>query len=114
MKPIALLVNSEDMFTTAKDAIAHAGAEDDVEMIMTHTYEESLKIARNYKAAGGLCIIARGGHARYLRASNLGLPITAIPFMGNDIAAMLVRATNEWGEFAVIGNATMVQMTREL
>ena len=37
MKPIALLVNSEDMFTTAKDAIAHAGAEDDVEMIMTHT-----------------------------------------------------------------------------
>ena len=114
MKPIALLVNSEDMFTTVKDAIAHAGAEDDVEMIMTHTYEESLKIARNYKAAGGLCIIARGGHARYLRASNLGLPITAIPFMGNDIAAMLVRATNEWGEFAVIGNATMVQMTREL
>lgn len=114
MKPIALLVNSEDMFTTVKDAIAHAGAEDDVEMIMTHTYEESLKIARNYKAAGGLCIIARGGHARYLRAANLGLPITAIPFMGNDIAAMLVRATNEWGEFAVIGNATMVQMTREL
>ena len=114
MKPIALLVNSEDMFTTVKDAIAHAGAEDDVEMIMTHTYEESLKIARNYKAAGGLCIIARGGHARYLRASNLGLPITAIPFMGNDIAAMLVRATNEWGEFAVIGNATMLQLTREL
>ena len=114
MKPIALLVNSEDMFTTVKDAIAHAGAEDDVEMIMTHTYEESLKLASDYKAAGGLCIIARGGHARFLRASNLGMPITAIPFMGNDIAAMLVRATNEWGEFAVIGNATMVQMTREL
>lgn len=114
MKPIALLVNSEEMLPTVKDAIAHAGAEDDVEMLMTHTYEESLKIIENFRALGGQCIIARGGHARYLRARNVGLPITAIPFTGNDIAAMLVRATNEWGEFAVIGNATMVQMTREL
>lgn len=114
MKPIALLVNSEDMLSTVKDAIAHAGAENDVETLMTHTYEESLKIIENFRALGGQCIIARGGHARYLRAYNVGLPITAIPFTGNDIAAMLVRATNEWGEFAVIGNATMVQMTREL
>ena len=114
MKPIALLVNSDEMLPTVKDAITHAGAEEDVQILMTHAYEESLKIVEEFRALGGQCIIARGGHARYLRAVNVGLPITAIPFTGNDIAAMLVRATNEWGEFAVIGNATMIQMTREL
>ncbi|MBS5432333.1 MAG: sigma 54-interacting transcriptional regulator [Firmicutes bacterium] len=114
MKPIALLVNSEDMLSTVKDAIANTSAENDVESIMTHTYEESFKIAQDFKANGGQCIIARGGHARFLRAMNTELSITAIPFTGNNIASMLIRATKDWGEFAVIGNITMVQIAREL
>jgi len=114
MKSIALLANSDDMLSVAKDAAKHAGAEDEIELILTHTYEESLEIARKYEARGGSMLIARGGHARILREAGIGIPVTMIPFTGNNIAALLASAANEWGEFAVIGNPTMIQMTREL
>ena len=114
MKEIALLVNSDDMISMAKDAAMHAGAEDEIEVILTHTYEESFNIARKCEADGARMIIARGGHARFLRESGIGIPVTMIPFTGNNIAALLANAANDWGEFAVIGNPTMIQMTREL
>lgn len=103
MKSIALLANSDDMLSVAKDAAKHAGAEDEIELILTHTYEESLEIARKYEARGGSMLIARGGHARILREAGIGIPVTMIPFTGNNIAALLASAANEWGEFAVIG-----------
>lgn len=114
MREIALLANSDDMISVANDAAKHAGAEDEIEVILTHTYEESLEIARKYEEQGGRIMIARGGHARILRESSIGIPVTMIPFTGNNIAALLASAANEWGEFAVIGNPTMIQMTREL
>lgn len=114
MKEIALLVNSDDMISIAKDAAMHAGAEDEIEVILTHTYEESFDIARKCEANGARMIIARGGHARFLRESGIDIPVTMIPFTGNNIAALLANAANDWGEFAVIGNPTMIQMTREL
>ena len=114
MKEIALLVNSDDMVSTVNDAIKHAGAESEIETVMTHTYEGSLNIAREFEARGGRLIIARGGHARVIRESDIGIPVSMIPFTGNNIVNMLRRAADEWGEFAVIGNPTMIQMTREL
>lgn len=114
MKDIALLVNSDDMISMAKDAAKHAGAEDEIEVILTHTYEESLDIARKCESEGARIMIARGGHARFLREAGIGIPVTMIPFTGNNIAALLANAANDWGEFAVIGNPTMIQMTREL
>ena len=72
MKSIALLANSDDMLSVAKDAAKHAGAEDEIELILTHTYEESLEIARKYEARGGSMLIARGGHARILREAGIG------------------------------------------
>lgn len=114
MKPIALLVNSEAMLPQVKAAIEHAGAENDIEIIMTHAYAESLRLCREFKKNGGRLVIARGGHARILLESNIDIPITTIPFTGNNIASLLVRATNDWGRFAVVGNSTMIQMTREL
>ena len=114
MKKIALLVNSTDMLDSVNNALAHTGSIDDIDIMMTTTYEESVKIGKTYEAAGGQMIIARGGHARALRASEVHLPIITIPFTGNNIAALLVRATNEWEEFALIGNETLIQMTKEL
>ncbi len=49
MKPIALLVNSEAMLPQVKAAIEHAGAENDIEIIMTHAYAESLRLCREFK-----------------------------------------------------------------
>ena len=114
MKEIALLANSDDMVSMANEAAAHAGAENEIEVVLTHTYAESLEIAKKYEEQGGRIMIARGGHARILREADIGIPVTMIPFTGNNIAALLASAANEWGEFAVIGNPTMIQMTREL
>ena len=114
MRPIALFVNSEAMLPPVKAAIEHAGAENEIEIVMTHAYAESLRLSREFRKNGGRLIIARGGHARILQESNIDIPITIIPFTGNNIASLLVRATNDWGRFAVVGNPTMIQMTREL
>lgn len=97
MKSIALLANSDDMLSVAKDAAKHAGAEDEIELILTHTYEESLEIARKYEARGGSMLIARGGHARILREAGIGIPVTMIPFTGNNIAALLASAAKPSG-----------------
>ncbi len=112
MAEIALLVNSDDMYSAAKEAVAHTG--EDIEVALTHTYEESLRIARDFESRGGRLIIARGAHAMILKTSNLQLPVTSIPFTGNNIVALLSRAASDWDEFAVIGNPIMIQMTREL
>ena len=112
MAEMALMVNSDDMLTAAQEAVSHTG--EDIDIILTHTYEESLRLARNFEEGGGRLIIARGGHARILKASNLHIPVTNIPFTGNNIVAVLSRAVNDWDEFAVIGNPIMIQMTREL
>ena len=113
MKNLALLVNSDDMMLTVRETLEHLGG-DDIEVIETHAYEETAQLAVDFAKRGGRAIIARGGHARYLREIELGIPIVSIPFTGNNIVSMLVQATNEWGEFAVLGNPTMMQMTREL
>ena len=113
MKDFALLVNSDDMMMTVKETLEHIGG-DDIEVIETHGYEETAQLAQSFARRGCRAIIARGGHARYLREIGLMLPIVSIPFTGNNIVSMLVQATNEWGEFAVLGNPTMMQMTREL
>lgn len=113
MKDIALIVNSDEMMITAKETLEHMGG-DDIELIATHGYEETLQLASSFVNRGVKAIVARGGHARYLRSANLMVPVTSIPFTGNNIVSMLVQATKDWGEFAVMGNPTMMQMTREL
>ena len=112
MKPVLLLANSSDMYAVAQDAVAHTGA--DIEVALTHTYEESRQLAEDYERRGCRLIIARGAHARALRESGIKIPVTSVPFTGNNIVSLLMQAAKDWGEFAVIGNPTMIQMTREL
>ena len=112
MSDIVLLANSEDMMEVAKAAVQHTKT--DIQIIITHTYRESQQLAMEYKEKGCRMLIARGGHARAIRASNIGIPVMAIPFTGNNIAALFAQAKADWGEFAVVGNPTMIQMTREL
>lgn len=112
MKSMLLLANSDDMYSVAQEAIAHTGA--DIEVKLTHTYEETSKLAAEYERGGCRIIIARGAHARALRESNIKIPVTNIPFTGNNIVSLLMQASKDWGEFAVVGNPTMIQMTREL
>lgn len=112
MAEIALLANSDDMYSAAMEAVSHTGEE--IEVALTHTYEESLRIVRDFEERGGRLVIARGAHAMILKSSAIQLPVTTIPFTGNNIVALLSRAANDWDEFAVIGNPVMIQMTREL
>lgn len=112
MGNIAMIVNSDDMMTIAKETIATAGEK--IRLVATHTYEESYEWAKRLEAEGFRLLIARGGHAQRLRSSNLRIPVVNIPFTGNNITAILLQATREWGEFAVIGNSTLVQISKEL
>ena len=112
MSDIVLLANSEDMRVVAAAAIQYTGA--DIPIVITHTYEESQRLAVEYREKGCRMLIARGGHARAIRAANVGIPVMPIPFTGNNIAALLAQAKADWGEFAVVGNPTMIQMTQEL
>ena len=112
MSDIVLLANSEDMRMVAAAAIQYTGA--DIPIVVTHTYEESQRLAVEFKEKGCRMLIARGGHARAIRAANIGIPVMPIPFTGNNIAALLTQASADWGEFAVVGNPTMIQMTKEL
>ena len=112
MSDIVLLANSEDMRIVAAAAIQYTGA--DIPIVVTHTYEESRRLAVEFKEKGCRMLIARGGHARAIREGNIGIPVMPIPFTGNNIAALLAQAKADWGEFAVVGNPTMIQMTREL
>lgn len=112
MSDIVLLANSEDMRDVAAAAIKNTGA--DIPIVVTHTYEESQRLAVEYREKGCRILIARGGHARAIRVGNSGIPVMPIPFTGNNIAALLNQANADWGEFAVVGNPTMIQMTREL
>ena len=112
MQHIAIIVNNEDMMQTVKDAVAVSN--EDIRLIATHTYDESYDWGKRLEAEGYRVLIARGGHAHRLRSSNLGVPVVSIPFTGNNITSILLQATHTWGEFAVIGNHTLVQMAREL
>ena len=69
MKSMLLLANSDDMFSVAQEAIAHTGA--DIEVKLTHTYEETSKLAAEYERGGCRIIIARGAHARALRERDI-------------------------------------------
>lgn len=112
MQHIAMIVNNEDMMQIAKDAVAFSN--EDIHLIATHTYEESYDWGKKLEAEGYRVLIARGGHAQCLRSSGLGVPVVSIPFTGNNITSILLQATHTWGEFAVVGNSTLVQMAREL
>lgn len=112
MHDIAMIVNSDDMMQVARAVIARTG--DELLLVASHTYDETLSIARRLEAEGYRMIIARGGHARRLRADELSIPVTSIPFTGNNVASLLLQARRDWGEFAVVGNPTLIQMAREL
>lgn len=113
MRNILLLLNSEDMIKTVNDALERTRS-NDIEVLITRSYEDSLAKATEFERNGGRIVIARGAHARYLRRSSISLPVTDIPFTGNNIVPLMVQAAKDWGEFAVAGNPTMIQMAREL
>lgn len=112
MQHIAMIVNNEDMMRIAKDAVAFSS--EDIRLVASRTYEESYEWGKKLEEEGFRVLIARGGHAQRLRNSGLGVPVVSIPFTGNNITSILLQATHTWGEFAVIGNSTLVQMASEL
>ena len=112
MHDIAMIVNSDDMMQVARAVVARTGSE--LLLVASHTYDETLAIARRLESEGYRMLIARGGHAARLRADELSIPITSIPFTGNNVASLLLQARRDWGEFAVVGNPTLIQMAREL
>ncbi len=112
MNDITFIANSDNMAELAERVISRAG--ESISVVLSHTYDETMEIARRVEAQGCRMLIARGGHARRLREEDLGIPVTSIPFTGNDIASLLIEATRDWSEFAVIGNNTLIQMSRGL
>ena len=50
MSDIVLLANSEDMRVVAAAAIQYTGA--DIPIVVTHTYEESQRLAMEYREKG--------------------------------------------------------------
>lgn len=112
MSDIAMIVNSDDMLELARAYTAGTG--DDIRLVLSHTYDETVELSKKLEAEGCRLIIARGGHVRRLREENLSAAVAALPFTGNNIASLLLQAKRDWGEFAVIGNPTLIQMSREL
>lgn len=112
MKNIAMLVNSEDMMECAQSVVAETG--DNIRLIATRTYEESLRWGKQLEEEGCRILIARGGHAQCLRNSDIGIPIVNLAFTGNNITSILLQASNTWQEFAVVGNSTLIQITKQL
>lgn len=109
---ITLIANCDSMAELARGVILRSG--ENINVVASHTYDETMRIARRLEAGGCRMLIARGGHARRLREEDLSIPVTSIPFTGNNIASLLIEAKRDWGEFAVVGNNTLVQMSREL
>lgn len=112
MRDIAMIVNSDDMMDIAQRVVARTG--DDIRIVLSHTYDETLQLAAELEASGCRLLIARGGHVRRLREAGFSFPIISIPFTGNNIASLLIQAKRDWGEFAVIGNPMLINIAQEL
>lgn len=112
MERIAIIVNSTDMISTAEQAVG--SSKEKIRLVQTHTYDESLQWGKSLVSEGYRLLIARGGHAQRLRSAKLGVPIVQIPFTGNDIAAVLMRASSEHSEIAVIGNPFLIQIAHQM
>ena len=112
MKRIAMLVNSEDMMVAARQAIDESN--EDISVLMTHTYKESSELARRLVNEGCKIIIARGGHAWRLRKMDLGIPVVQIPFTGSEVAAIMQQAARDHEAFAVVGGHALVSVAKEM
>lgn len=112
MGEIGILVNSTDMYIQAQEVVKESSAEE-VDVVLTHTYSESLGWVKKLVQKGCRIIIARGGHTMRLREAHLNIPIIDIPFTGNNIAILLMKAKKEYDQFAVVGNSLLLRMVRE-
>lgn len=112
MAEIGIIVNSSDLFSLAQGAAADSKGT--VEAVLTHTYDESLNRARKMAESGVMILISRGGHSTWLREHGINIPIIDIPFTGNNIAALMVRAKKEYGRFGVIGNEPLIRIAKDL
>lgn len=112
MRKVAMIVNSEDMMVAARQAIEQSN--EDIRVLMSHTYSESSALARRLVTEGYQILIARGGHARRLRSMNLGIPVVQIPFTGSDVAAVMREASKNHEEFAVVGGHALVAISKEM
>jgi len=85
-----------------------------IEVVSAHSFEESVLKAKEMEGAGFRVLISRGGHSARIREAGLRIPVIDIPFMGNNIAALLIKAKNVFGEFGVIGNELLINTAKEL
>lgn len=111
MGEIGILVNSTDMYIQAQEVVKESSTE--VDVVLTHTYTESLEWVKKLEEKGCRIIIARGGHIMRLREAHLSVPVIDIPFTGNNIAILLIKAKKEYDSFAVVGNSLLLKMVRE-
>ena len=112
MKAIGIIVNNTEMYMMVKKA--SKDLDYDFEVVLSHTYNETLEWAKRLEQRGFRILISRGGHSSRIREANLGIPIVDIPFTGNDIASLLIQAQKQYGEFGVVGNCVVLQMAKEL
>ena len=112
MKEIGIIVNNTEMYMLAREAAKKCDCE--VEVVLTHAYNESLDWAKKLEQRGFRILVSRGGHSSRMREASLGIPIVDIPFTGNNIAALLIQAKKQCDKFGVVGSRVLIQMAREL
>jgi len=112
MGDIGIIVNSENIRDIALKASSKSNKV--IEVVSAHSFEESVQKAKAMESAGFRVLISRGGHSARIREAGLQIPIIDIPFMGNDIAALLIKAKNSHGEFGVVGHELLINTAKEL
>lgn len=112
MGDIGIIVNSESIRAIA---IKVSGkSRNSIEVVSVHSFEESVQQAKEMEGAGFRVLISRGGHSARIREAGLRIPVIDIPFMGNNIAALLIKAKNTYGEFGVVGHELLINTAKEL
>ncbi len=112
MGDIGIIVNSENIRDIAIKASYTSSKR--IEVVSAHSFDESVQRAKDMESAGFRVLISRGGHSARIREAGLQIPIIDIPFMGNDIAALLIKAKSSHGEFGVVGHELLINTAKEL
>ena len=112
MGNIGMIVNDSSMRDMALNIIR--GTDTQIAVVLAHSFEDSVHKAVEMESQGFRVLISRGGHSTRIREAGLHIPVIDIPFMGNNIAALLIKAKKDYGEFAVVGNKLLINTAKEL
>ncbi len=112
MGDIGIIVNNTSIRDMALNVVKKSPLS--ISVVLARSFEDSVNQAVEMQSRGFRVLISRGGHSARIREAGLNIPIIDIPFMGNNIAALLIKAKKVYGEFAVVGNELLINTAREL